>query len=183
MRKRQQSWAAFGLAAAMGLKALGQMGAGTMSEPAGSVAKPHSAPSTSLLVQAGDKTLTLSAADLQAMPHETVIVVNGHSQKNESYSGVTMETLLAKLGMPFIIPNEHTLVRSYLVAQGTDGYAVVVSVYEVLPAVHGGSAIVADTLDGKPLGEDGAFKLVLSSDRRPQRWVRNLTSLRLETVR
>jgi hypothetical protein len=42
--------------------------------------------------------------------------------------------------------------------------------------------IVADTLDGKKLDKDGAFKMVSSEERRPARWVRNLTSISVVKV-
>jgi hypothetical protein len=48
--------------------------------------------------------------------------------------------------------------------------------------MHAGDVIVALTLDGKPLTEDGAFKLVSTEDKRPARWVRNLMALTLVGV-
>jgi hypothetical protein len=43
------------------------------------------------------------------------------------------------------------------VAEGTDGYKVLYSIAEVDPAVHSGDVIVADTLNGHKLRDDGAF--------------------------
>jgi hypothetical protein len=37
-------------------------------------------------------------------------------------------------------------------------------------------------MDGKGLGDDGALKLVASEDRKPMRWVRNVTKITLVTV-
>ena len=174
-----------GLTLAVGAAARAQMGSMPMDHaaPVDHAAKVPSTPSTSLTLSGAGQSVTLSPADLQDMPRESVSVVNGHSKKTESYSGVPIAALLAKLGLPFEKANEHTLLQSYLVAKGTDGYIVVISAYEALSAVHEGTAIVADTLDGKPLGPDGAFKLILSGDKRPQRWVRNLASLTLQTTR
>jgi hypothetical protein len=42
--------------------------------------------------------------------------------------------------------------------------------------------IVADQMDGQPLGEDGAFKLVLQGDKRPARWVRNLSTIKVKSA-
>ena len=69
-----------------------------------------------------------------------------------------------------------------IVAQGTDSYGVLYSLAEVDPAIHTGDVIVADTLDGQELGKDGAFKMVSSEERRPARWVRNLTSISVVKV-
>jgi hypothetical protein len=138
--------------------------------------------STALTVAFGDKTLTLTPADLAALPHETVTVINGHTKASETYTGVPIAALLDKLGLAFTRPNEHTLLRTYLVAEGTDGYRVLVSTYETLAPIRGQSAIIADTLNGQPLATDGAFKLVIPGDTRPQRWVQNLKAVTFKTI-
>jgi hypothetical protein len=138
--------------------------------------------STTLAVTIAGKTQTFSPADLAALPHETVSVMNPHLKKTESYSGVPLAAILDKMGLPFEKANEHTLLHSYWVAEGTDGYQVVVSAYEALSAVHMDSVLVADSSDGKPLEADGALKLIISGDKRPQRWVQNLKSLTLKTI-
>lgn len=138
--------------------------------------------STSLTVSIDGKTISLAAADLAAMLHETITVINGHTKASETYSGVAIAAILAKLGMPFEKANEHTLLRTILTAQGTDGYKVVLSTYETLAPIRGQSVLIADTLNGKPLADDGAFKLVIPGDARPQRWVQNLRALAFITV-
>lgn len=142
--------------------------------------------STELTLIFGSSALTLSSAGVAALPHETVTVVNGHTKASETYSGVPVSALLGALQTPFVKANEHALLRSYFVAEGTDGYRVLVSVYETLAAIRGTDAIVADSLvtqDGRmPLSTDGAFKLVIPGDSRPQRWVQNLKSLTFKIV-
>ncbi|MBB5055359.1 hypothetical protein HDF16_000028 [Granulicella aggregans] len=144
-------------------------------------AKPKVA-STSFTVRLGDKSITISPAEFATLPHETVAVTNGHTKAAETYTGVTIATLLDKLGLPFTKTNEHTLLKTILVAEGTDGYKVILSTYETLATIRGKKAIVADTLDGTHLDKDGAFKLVIPGDSRPQRWVQNLKSLTFKTV-
>jgi hypothetical protein len=138
--------------------------------------------STALVVTVAGKTQTFSPADIAALPHETVSAMNTHLKKTESYSGVPLAALLDTMGLPFVKANERTLLKSYWIAEGTDGYQVVVSAYEGLSAVHMDSVLVADSVDGKPLEADGAMKLVISGDKRPQRWVQNLKTLTLKTV-
>ena len=138
--------------------------------------------STSFTIKLGDNSITLSPPEFAALPHETVAVTNGHTKASETYTGVTIATLLDKLGLPFTKTNEHTLLKTILIAEGTDGYKVILSTYETLAPIRGKSAIVADTLDGAPLDKDGAFKLVIPGDTRPQRWVQNLKSLTIKTI-
>jgi hypothetical protein len=153
-----------------------------MSEPMHMAPAKPKVRSTTLTISLGDKPFTLTPAELAALPQETATVTNGHTKSTETYTGVPIAALLEKLGLPFTKANEHTLLRTYLVAEGTDGYRVLVSTYETLAPIRTTSAIVALTLDGKPLAADGAFKLVIPGDTRPQRWVQNLKSLTFKTT-
>ena len=69
-----------------------------------------------------------------------------------------------------------------IVAGATDKFHVVITMCDTNPQCRSGQAIVADTLDGKPLAADGAFKLVLTEDKKPARWARNLSSLTVKAV-
>jgi hypothetical protein len=64
-----------------------------------------------------------------------------------------------------------------VIAEGTDGYRVLYSLVETDPTIHSGQVLVADTLDGKPLADDGAFKIISTEEKRPARWVRNLDKI------
>lgn len=133
--------------------------------------------STSLTLTVDGKTTTLSLADLNGMEQKTVTVFNEHLKANETYTGVPLGALLAKYGLPVDKTTHRTMLRSYIAARGTDNYWVLYSVTEVEPSEHNGDVIVATTLAGKPIAEDGQFKLVDSSDKKPERWVRNLASI------
>ena len=74
------------------------------------------------------------------------------------------------------------MLRSYLTAEGTDKYWVLYSVTEVEGSEHDGQVIVATSMNGKPLGDDGQLKLVDSADRKPQRWVRNLNAITVKSA-
>lgn len=142
-----------------------------------------SSPSTHLTIKTYEgKTLTLSPEELAALPHKSVSVFNAHSKANETYSGVLLADLLSKVGVPSGEKVRGKLFLLGVVASGTDGYGVLYSLAEVDPAIHTGDVIVADTLDGQKLTKDGAFKMVSSEERRPARWVRNLTSISVVKV-
>ena len=133
-----------------------------------------------LTIAFGDKSAEWTAATLAPLPHQTLTLYNEHAKANETYSGVPLIDLLAKLGVPQK-PHGREF-RLYLIAEGSDGYQVVYSVGEVTPDVHDGSVIVADSLDGKPIGNDGPLKLVATGEKRPARWVRNLVAIRVMTA-
>jgi hypothetical protein len=111
-----------------------------------------------------------------------VAVFNAHTKAQEQYAGVPLADLLAKVGVPAGEDVRGKLFLVGIVALGADGYGVLYSLAEVDPAIHTGEVIVADTLDGQKLSKDGAYKMVSSEERRPARWVRNLTSISVVKV-
>ncbi|MGD0444039.1 MAG: molybdopterin-dependent oxidoreductase [Edaphobacter sp.] len=138
--------------------------------------------SASLTLTIDGKATTLSVAELQAMPQKTVNVHNEHTKADESYTGVLLGDLLAKYGFPVSQATHRKMLRSYLVAEGTDKYWVLYSVTEVEGSEHDANVIVATAMNGKPLGEDGQLKLIDSGDKKPQRWVRNLTAITVKSA-
>jgi hypothetical protein len=139
-------------------------------------------PSTSLTMTVDGKATTLSVAELQAMPQKTVTVHNEHTKADESYTGVLLGDLLAKYGFPVDKTTHQKMLRSYLLAEGTDKYWVLFSVTEIEGSEHNGEVIVATSMGGKPLGDDGKFKLVDTADKKPQRWVRNLSAITVKSA-
>jgi hypothetical protein len=142
-----------------------------------------SVPSSILAIRTYEgKTLSLTVSDLAALPHKSVTVFNAHSKVNESYSGVPISVLLSRVAVPQGEQVKGSLFMTGIVAEGTDGYRVLYSLAEVDPAIHTGDVIVAELLDGKKLDKDGAFKLVSTEEKRPARWVRNLTAIAVIAV-
>jgi hypothetical protein len=139
-------------------------------------------PSTSLTLTVDGKATTLSVAELQALPQKTVTVHNEHTKADEIYTGVLLGDLLAKYGFPVDKTTHRKMLRSYLVAEGTDKYWVLYSVTEIEASEHNGEVIVATSMGGKPLGADGQFKLVDTGDKKPQRWVRNLSAITVKSA-
>lgn len=138
--------------------------------------------STDLTLDVDGKTTTLSITELQAMPQKTVTVHNAHTKMDETYTGVALDDLLAKYGAALDKTSQRRILRSYLRVEGTDHYFVLYSAAEIEGAIHQGDVIVATSMDGKGLGEDGAIKLVASEDKKPMRWVRNVTKITFVTV-
>ena len=129
------------------------------------------------------ETKTLSPDDLKAMPHVSVTVMNGHSHQQEIYSGVAVKDLLAfRTTEPAEGASRVSPRTTVVIAGATDRFQVALTLCDTDPGCRSGQAIVADAEDGKPLTGDGAFKLILSEDKMPGRWVRNLNSLTEKNV-
>jgi hypothetical protein len=124
--------------------------------------------------------ISLTGDTLKSFNHVAIAVHNVHTNADESYSGVPLSDLLARQGVPVGKDLHGKALANYIVATGSDGYKVVLALAEIDPALHPGQVIVADTLNDKPLDKDGPFKLIVTEDKRPARWVRNLVSLEVK---
>jgi DMSO/TMAO reductase YedYZ molybdopterin-dependent catalytic subunit len=132
------------------------------------------------LVVTGDvsKPLTLSLDDLRKMPRTTITVANEHQDNNkEVYEGVLLSALLKQAGAPQL---KGAAMAAYVLAEGADSYRVSFSLAELDPGFQDSQVIVADTMNGEPLGDKvGPLRIVVPQDKRPARWVRMLRSIKV----
>jgi DMSO/TMAO reductase YedYZ molybdopterin-dependent catalytic subunit len=143
----------------------------------------QTAPATSELRISGavSAPLVLTIADLKNMPRKKLSVVNPHDKKTEAYEGVLLEDLLRKAGVPQGENLRGAAMATYIVVEAADGYRVVFSLAELDSGILDSEVIVADTMDGAPLGANqGPFRLVAPHEKRPARWVRMLKSITVE---
>lgn len=128
----------------------------------------------------GDVTtpLTLSASDLKSLPRKTVKVLNQHENQEETYEGVAVQELLSRAGAPHNEKLRGPAMAMCVLAEASDGYRVVYALAELDSDFQDSEVIVADTMNGSPLGDkQGPFKMIAPHDKRPARWVRMLKSL------
>ena len=92
--------------------------------------------------------LTLKAVDVKSLTHITVTIHNRHSNADETYLGVRLSDLLARVGAPLGSDLRGKALADYIVATGSDGYRAVLALGEVDPAFHSGEVIVADAMNG-----------------------------------
>jgi|SRR5271156_1593261 len=129
------------------------------------------------------KPLSLSLADLSAMPHKTLKVTNPHDHKDEVYDGVPLADLLKLAGAPQGDQLRGAAMAGYVLIEAADGYRVVFSLAELDPGIQDSNVLVADKLDGHPLDEKiGPLRLVAPLDKRPARWVRMVQVVRVVAV-
>lgn len=148
-------------------------------EGMGGMKREAGVPSKTLVVTGLDgASKTLTPEDLKALPHVTVTVTNGHSHRQETYSGVAVKELLALVASKPAEGSARVSPRMTVVVAGaTDNFHVALTLCDTDPGCRSGQAIVADAENGKTLTTDGAFKLILTEDKMPGRWARNLSSL------
>jgi DMSO/TMAO reductase YedYZ molybdopterin-dependent catalytic subunit len=124
--------------------------------------------------------LSLTAADLKAMPRTTVsITEDGREVK---YEGVLVAEVLKRAGVPLGRELTGPAVATYVLASAKDGYQAVFSLPELDPGFTQNDIIIADLIDGKPLFDyQGPFRIIAPHDKKGARGVRML--LRLDIVR
>ena len=135
---------------------------------------------THLKISYGKKSAEWTAPKLAPLPHETIQTTDDRTQVKETYSGVPLMALLVELGVPQKLKGKDF--RLYVVAEGLDGNKVVYSLGEISPDVHEGSVLLADSVDGKPLGDSGPIALICSGERRPVRWIRGVVSIKVQAA-
>jgi DMSO/TMAO reductase YedYZ molybdopterin-dependent catalytic subunit len=124
--------------------------------------------------------LTLTAADLKALPRTTVTATD--EGRTVTYEGVLVGEILKRAGVSVGDNLRGNAVATYVTASATDGYQVVFSLPELDNAFTANDIIVADTIDGKPLfAYQGPWRIVAPKDTRGARSIRMLE--RIEVVR
>jgi hypothetical protein len=134
-------------------------------------------PSHSLIVNFQGRLTTISVEDLLKLPQVTVHVHNAHRNRDEDYTGPLLSDVLARAGLSGAHENEQNILRSAIVATGTDHYFVLYSCAEVEPAFSSGKVIVAVMKGDLPDTEGGMIQLVNTTDTKPARWVHGLADL------
>ena len=147
-------------------------------EALGQTAAP-AAPAAELRINGAVATpLVLTVSDLKSMPRKRLSVFNAHDKKQEIYEGVLLEELLRRAGLPQGEQLRGASMATYILAEAEDGYRVIFSLAELDSGILESEVIVADTMDGAPMGAKvGPFRLVAPHEKRPARWVRMLKTI------
>jgi hypothetical protein len=125
------------------------------------------------------KNVVLSRTDLEALPHVKVSAAE-HSSGPVNFEGVTLKSVLEKAGVGFGESLKGKRLVNCLLVKAADGYRVVIALPELDPAFNDKQTLLAFLRDGKPLGEkEGPCRIVIPDEKRPARWVRQVTTLKL----
>jgi DMSO/TMAO reductase YedYZ molybdopterin-dependent catalytic subunit len=127
-----------------------------------------------------DKPLQLTRSDLRAMPRDQFQIPARHDRNvMETWSGVPMIEILRKAGAPVGDRLRGRNMAAYVVVIAADGFRAVYALAEIEPKFSPERRIlVADTLDGQPLGGDfGNLRIANKGEGEFSRWVRQVVAL------
>ncbi|MGA3098842.1 MAG: molybdopterin-dependent oxidoreductase [Bryobacteraceae bacterium] len=135
-------------------------------------------PATLTVQGIGGKSVTLTAADLSSLPQQTVKATDRGTPA--TFGGVLLRDVLAKVDLPVGEKFHTTAVSYYLLVEAKDGYRAVFAYAEMDLAFMDKPVYLVTMRDGKPLSDhDGPFQIVTPGEKRPSRWVRQVTALRV----
>ena len=113
---------------------------------------------------------------------ETATYLAGSSPVTDTYTGVSLWTLIEDSGLLTDSSIKNDLLRFAVVATGSDGYRAVISLGEIAPTFGNQQDLVAyaDTAGQLgPNGSEGALRLIVPGDHAGGRYVSNLVSLQV----
>lgn len=126
------------------------------------------------VVALGKPALSLDAKTLASMPHEQV-TASAHDEPASQWGGVRLEDILSRAGVSLDKPLRGRALASFVRVTAADQYQVVFGLADLDATLGHTQVLLVDTRDGKPLDKDGPLRLLVPGDKRPARWVRNVT--------
>jgi hypothetical protein len=134
------------------------------------------------VIDAEGHATSFSAAQIAALPHVKLDALD--HDKPAQFEGVPLAKLLAAAGIQLGDTLRGARMAEALLAEAADGYKVVFALAEFDPAFATREIILADKRDGKALdAKEGPFRVVVPGDKRPARWIRQVTSLKVVVVK
>lgn len=137
----------------------------------------YAAPSVELVGLDG-KTFTVGVAELGQLQPSDINVPDPHTKAPARYRGVPLTRVLGLAGISFEGPLRGPHLVAKLEIDAADGYRVAFSFPELDPRTGSTEVLLAFALDGEPLNSEiGPFRLVVPTDKRGARWVRQVTRI------
>jgi len=135
-----------------------------------------------LTIQNDDgKRTVLSRADLEALPHVKV-QATAHDV-SAAFEGVAVKAVLEKAGVAFGEGMWGKRLASCLLVEAADGYKVVIALPEMDPGFTDKQVVLAFLKDGKAMdSKEGPYRIVIPDEKRPARWIRQVTGLKIVDV-
>ncbi len=124
----------------------------------------------------------ITLAALNQSTTEAVTFLSGTGSVSDTYTGVSLWTLLQDQGLVTDPSIKNDVLRFGVVATGSDGYRALISLGEIDPAFGNQPDLVAYADTGGQLGPNGsagAMRLIVPGDHAGGRYVSNLVDLRV----
>jgi hypothetical protein len=99
------------------------------------------------------------------------------------HEGVLLRDVLARANVPLGDELRGKALARAIVATAVDGYQVVFAIAEIDAAFNDHLVLIVDRRNGQPLLPDsGPLQIVVPQDKRPARWIRQVTTLEVKQL-
>jgi hypothetical protein len=140
-------------------------------------------PAGALRVRDGAREITLSAADLRALPRHQLRVAAENSADSATVSGVTLWDVLQNAGIPSSEASGRQRAATYVRLVAADGQTAFFALVELDPGFSRKTVLVADQRNGRPLdATEGPWRVFAPDELRHARWVRGLVRIDVGTL-
>lgn len=113
-------------------------------------------------------------SDLARLPHTTVTVRNAQG-KSTVYSGILLHDLLERAGLS---TGARRNLASYVMVEAVQEKHVLFALAECDTTLTRKRILLADAKDGKPMmPPEGPFRIVVSDEQMPARWVKQVWAI------
>lgn len=124
----------------------------------------------------GKAPLALDHAALAKLP-QAEVMAGAHDTPKTPWQGTLLTDVVIQAGAVSGKQLRGRTMASYVRVTATDGYQVVFAVADLDADFGKAQVLLVDRHNGKPLAEDGPFRLIVPGDARPARWVRNVRTI------
>jgi Oxidoreductase molybdopterin binding domain len=122
------------------------------------------------------------AVSLQGLDRQTIVTADRAGIKT-THEGVLLRDVLAKAGVPLGEALRGKALARAVIATAVDGYQVAYAIAEVDEAFNDFRILIVDRRDGQPLLPDsGPLQIVVPQDKRPARWIKQVTTLEVRQL-
>jgi len=127
--------------------------------------------------------LKLTVTDLQKFV-QTEINAKDREGREHTYRGVLLVNVLDSAGVTLGKQLRGENLAKFVLVKAADGYEVVYALPELDPEFTNDVVLLAYQVDGKPLpAGEGPFRLVAPADKKPARWIREITTVKVQFAR
>jgi len=133
------------------------------------------------LVGADGQTRAIGLDDLRKLAPREVTANDPHGKQPAKYRGTALWDVLSLAGVAHDAPLARETLAATVRVDATDRYQVAFSLAELDPATGSSDALLVWERDGGPLDAPSApYRLVVPTDKRGARWVRQVVRIRIE---
>ncbi len=134
------------------------------------------------VIRVDGQSTTLTALQIANLPHVTVDVKDHDVAAH--FEGVPLAAVLTSAGVELGDKLRGPRLTEVMMVEAADDYKVAFALAEIDPAFATREIILADKRDGKPLNlKEGPLRIIAPGDKRPARWVRQVTVLRISSAK